>query len=580
MKRCAKAGNIIMFQRLINIFVGFEECLGKADLSELVKVACDHRQMDSLQYLINNHYPQNISIRSPISKIFRPLLIKDSSSSEPTFLAIEELDVAKIPMSLLAGIRSDDLEIVRSFILSGDDEGPIGVDVFELDAKLCRRMSASMAALIVSPRIYRFKFGIQSLVSMVEVASKGKHASNITVDIVCSFILNCDFDPHTDVIKSALVLAAGFSVQVLELIHKRFNINITQKSDILRNAIQMQCCETMSYLFKHLDQKAISNIIFFNHVDIFQHGTLECVTLLMDQYADFKESLLAISSSLQNDNIEVLEYVINQTSLKAKDKQVEGYSLNDIIQSAPYNYRPKVIQLLEQRFGPVTKSSLEIPSTTTLNQWHRSGNAHHIIGCLFNNSFTKESRTDILRFLYTTLKQWTHYTHVVMLCTDHIKAITSLDSVGTLQHDVEVTPPTHLASSRLQTALHSVFKDHKLGVLIMSHVGHVHRSLSIPLDNVIKGSKLLDNHSLSDYLRYGATEWFLQSYSNSIFMSKTHHQFVVNSSLLGQAFLKYDSKVIDALLTNPQIDDEGGERQHIEFVTNLSSCTSRLGAIV
>ncbi|GAM19168.1 hypothetical protein SAMD00019534_023430 [Acytostelium subglobosum LB1] len=515
--RCAKAGNISMFNLLINTQIG-GECLSYTDVNELVKVACDHSQMDFLQHLVDNH----------------------NGNGSP----------GKMPVSILACIRSDDLEGMESLIQRGD----VNVNVFELDAKLCHRMSASMAVLITSPRITRLKLGIESLVNMVEVVSKGKHASNITVDVVCNFILNCDFDLNHDettyMINSAMVTAAGFSVQVLEHIHTRFDQ--AYGSDMLGNAIRMQCRETILLLLNHLYEN--TNIDLVVHTSgVFRLGTLD----------------------LMNEHIEVLEYVISHTPLEAIKNKDE--LIGDIIQSALRNDRPQAIQWLENKFGyDAIAKAMRAPNLSALNTWIHLGNAPHTLEHLFSSTpFTNLPRIDRLRALYTILNQFTCNTHVIRLCSDQIKAITSqvsLESDNSIQPNVENTP-THVASTRLQTVLHSVFNDHKLGMLIMSHVGHVHRSLGIPFDKVIKGSKLLDNHSLSDYLRYGATEWFLQSYSNSIFMSKTHHRPRTNSSLLELAFLKCDSRAIDALLNNPCMTlrpkENGG---HLGFLYIVSTC--------
>ncbi|GAM26435.1 hypothetical protein SAMD00019534_096100 [Acytostelium subglobosum LB1] len=117
---------------------------------------------------------------------------------------------------------------------------------------------------------------------------------------------------------------------------------------------------------------------------------------------------------------------------------------------------------------------------------------------------------------------------------------------------------------------HKVFGITSIGKLIMGHVGSVHRSLGIEDGKLIKGATLLAKDSLVQYIKYGAVEWFLKSYSTFSNKYSTN-----NAVLLEEAFIRGDTRILEVLLANPcmTLDSDLSLSLSKRFVSSLSSCT-------
>ncbi|GAM26064.1 hypothetical protein SAMD00019534_092390 [Acytostelium subglobosum LB1] len=179
-----------------------------------------------------------------------------------------------------------------------------------------------------------------------------------------------------------------------------------------------------------------------------------------------------------------------------------------------------------------------------------TNNAHHSLAFVFNSStFNNQSRSHRLRLVHHVLHHAYKIgaTRLIKLCINHIE---SLNQLHCDDDDQPFTVPlTPVIGNRgtsdqhvLERSFHMVMGDTKLVTLIMRHIGLIHSS-----SKAIKGSTLLDNHKLSDYIKYGATEYLIQAYT-SIKQSFPH-----NTTLLYEAFAKCNTIALDALLFNPNM---------------------------
>ncbi|GAM26934.1 hypothetical protein SAMD00019534_101090 [Acytostelium subglobosum LB1] len=214
-----------------------------------------------------------------------------------------------------------------------------------------------------------------------------------------------------------------------------------------------------------------------------------------------------------------------------------------------YNDKPQYIQTLQHRFGIDRVAPLDQPTLRKLDEMAGS-NAYHSLEYYFNSStFTNIPNTHRLRTIHSIMSgaHQSGHTRVIKLCADNIKAITS-NVHGHQEQVLDIKMQVEPCSRQLERVVHSVFGDRKLGMLIMEQVGVVHKSLSV---DVIKGAQLIDRHCLNDYIKYGATEWFLKAYSRSSLSNKDNND--VNQTLLYTALTKCRTEIVEVLLANPKM---------------------------
>ncbi|GAM28202.1 hypothetical protein SAMD00019534_113780 [Acytostelium subglobosum LB1] len=154
---------------------------------------------------------------------------------------------------------------------------------------------------------------------------------------------------------------------------------------------------------------------------------------------------------------------------------------------------------------------------------------------------------DELEYLLDT---WTASPFVKTTITQRLRTVKSvLDSAnfdGKTRIIIFVTQSS--TKSTTVRAFHLVFKDRRLGMIIMKTIGDVYRRFGVNDDQLIKGGELLANHSLVDYIKYGAIEWFLKSYY------PVANIYPDNTKLLTAALIRADTQVMDAPLANPSMN--------------------------
>ncbi|GAM19496.1 hypothetical protein SAMD00019534_026710 [Acytostelium subglobosum LB1] len=470
----------------------------------------------------------------------------------------EELPEAKPFMSQLAVIRNNDWVNLESLINSD------GMNV-ELDTKTCRRMSESMARFITSGRTARRpKFFGSSVLNMVKAV--GKPGSNITAEIVCQFIVNCDHN-RPKFGHRAMRCAAGYSAQVMQLLNK--HLGVRYDAEFIIQSMRNQCRETMALLFQHIvDPGDFDNLVDIKNGahHLIHKGSLDDIILMLDNLDLVRRDPKICEWAAINPNPMVFEHIVNMFKLEKLDKSI----VKAVFDRALTHDSPQAIKILQQRFissgKPVPAPK---PILQTLHEMAEN-NAYHSLEFYFNSdTFAINSLPrDQLRTFHSIRDVAYHIgaTHVIKLCTDHINSINQQSR----QQDTILKSDTRLATCHpgMETAFRSVIGDNKLGKKIMDQIGIVHRSLGIDPEYIIKGAKLLDNHCLEDYLKFDATEWFLKSYTDSSFANIVHN----NTSLLEEAFTKCNARAVDVLLANPNMTLDGHSAS-LSFVWNVSECT-------
>ncbi|GAM28207.1 hypothetical protein SAMD00019534_113830 [Acytostelium subglobosum LB1] len=215
--------------------------------------------------------------------------------------------------------------------------------------------------------------------------------------------------------------------------------------------------------------------------------------------------------------------------------------------------------------GPSTTVSPADPSLAQYTWNHISlaaeSNSYDVLEYLLDtwtaSPFVNTTNTQRLRNINEALPtaHYLGFTRVIRLCQSIINRIKNNSSNNKKRKKSEtddestdiMMETTSTSSSRLSTAFQMVFRDRRLGMIIMRTIGDVYRRFGVKDDKLIKGGQLLAKHTLVDYIKYGAIEWFLKSYY------PVANIYPDNTKLLTAALIRADTQVMDVLLANPSM---------------------------
>ncbi|GAM25584.1 hypothetical protein SAMD00019534_087590 [Acytostelium subglobosum LB1] len=562
--RCAKDDNVNIFKALIKS-AGDKYILNK-NYNDIIDIAADRGHASFIKYL-GRYYTDKYGCRVSKASVrkLNYLLLKPNFNWGPLDSVIEWLRT-ELRVTPKAAIRKNDIAELETIT----SPRPYSL---ELDLKIYLQMSQSMALFISQSngphtQTYMMRFHGKSLVNMIKAI--GKPGSNITAHIACQFIANCNHSIVIGDLPRAMSLAASRSADVMKQLTVKFAAEYEVR--YLIKALKKGCRETQKLIIDQFEQRHFetSNIKYaaFNQIAI---ASLEDVTFILDHLDCVRDDQNILVWAVSNPHLEVFEHVINLFP----PLMIYHSMLINIIDRALLCYKPKIIEMIRLRFEtPYLASNktftLYRPTITTLVSLAHDQTApsleYHFKSSIFTNIPVIE-RLRILNFLLHS--GFMHMApKVIKLCTDHIKAL-SIDhqqqmfqAIGLKDEVLEVPQ----ASTKLERAFHLVFKDRKTGMHIMDRVGTVHKLLGINTEYLIKGAKLIDNHNLFDYIKYGATEWFLEAYSKFKFSTISGY----NNVLLAEAFNRCNTQVVDLLMNNPLmgLDHTMNGLLSIEFVQN------------
>ncbi|GAM22522.1 hypothetical protein SAMD00019534_056970 [Acytostelium subglobosum LB1] len=567
LERCAKYGNITIFLMIIETPQG-SKYLGTTDsIYEAIEIALDQGREDFLKHLVLHHMDT-----------------LDDSNQELLRNCFQDEALTRLRVIPRAAIMNNDIVALDSVAHQGD--------IFSLNAKMCRRMTESMARFICSPRTPPFLFSGESLLSMIKAV--GKPNSNITSDIVHQFMVNCSISGEGigipelhDARCLRTALKRGCGQQTLELLFKRVDKEHLDDDFVSAAAmafIMKQPLEDVIFVLEHLESfRNDPNICAWAtsnpHLDVFDHviGLFPKDKKMRDTEDEDEDE-----DDDDDDDEEGSDMSASEEEHEEDEEEEDELTVEDcidrIIDDALLNDKPGVVDNI---LGMFPEYNIKVMLEQSLFQLHQlvKDNAFHSLEALFNSYSDDLSNTEMLRILYSILV--CSYEHgiprVITLCQDQIKMILShsndqmkLDNKRTVVKTKKRRP--NAKKAKLGTVIHLVLSDKKLSTRIMESIGLIHRSsFGMKEDQLIKGAKLLDNHSLGDYIRYGATEWFIKSYNDNINILNQH----VNTSLLETALASCNKQVVKLLLDNPLMTlyIKDSDPISVYFVSRISSCT-------
>ncbi|GAM26214.1 hypothetical protein SAMD00019534_093890 [Acytostelium subglobosum LB1] len=542
LKNCASNGNIEVFDLLWSSTTT-NKYLSEKELNNAIRTAAKHGQPTMVDHL----FKCLAKVTTESSSSRKQQIHLRQGEETPTM----EMSEAMLQASLAQSIHNDDMINVEAQI------DCIG----ELHSEMCVKMSTSMAQLITTYRSPRLTFKGQSLFHMVKAI--GQPGSNITPEIVCQFIDNCDI-PSPDQLKETFELAADCSLALLQRIHTHFNLPYTDK--YLSRAVHRGLPDIVIYLAsQQTDEDFISEAVF--KLIAWHPITKDDLTLILDTLPFVKSNPEICAWAVCNPSFEVFKHVLSLFT----NEQLEGTDhLKDLFTQALLENNSRYLDFIQQRF---VNTKLEVPELDAQTLMDEASKNRYLLieRHLDSQSFTKLPAVQQHRTLHSLLYHSYRFgtTRIIKLCKDRIH---TLEGVNVEQVDQEMDIDQSkfdllpvAASPKLESTLHMVMSDEKLGKMIMTQIGSIHNKLGIDHKQVITGKQLLYNHNLRDYIKYGATEWFLQSYDDN--GAKLRY----NETLLLEAFARCDMRALNVLLTDPHMSLNGRFDKH--FVTNVSSCS-------
>ncbi|GAM26065.1 hypothetical protein SAMD00019534_092400 [Acytostelium subglobosum LB1] len=235
----------------------------------------------------------------------------------------------------MAAIHTDDLVAAESLIHN----------IKSLCPKWCQRMSTSMAMLITRPRTPALVFYLETLKNMVVAVEKP--GSNITVDIVCNFIDNCNFESinHQSYekwqLEEIMLIASNFSLAVMKHLHTRFKVPYH-----MVKVLQSRCREAMEFMKKSFDEVETDDGFYF-----ISKASIDEIKMMLEHSVKFRKDPQICKWAASNQSSEVFEYVIG---LFTPDQIMDnGYTttLEKLVRRALRNDRPQYFQILQRQLG-------------------------------------------------------------------------------------------------------------------------------------------------------------------------------------------------------------------------------------
>ncbi|GAM26898.1 LOW QUALITY PROTEIN: hypothetical protein SAMD00019534_100730, partial [Acytostelium subglobosum LB1] len=418
--RCAKVGNIAMFEAIINADILSHYPL-RHFIKEILYPALDHGQESFIKHLVINHPFKNHYFKSWFKCIDSS---NNNNQSQSIEFCVANLDKIKLSMIVSMAIRLDDNSSAEKLLYYQ-----------EFNGNLFRKMSKSMAELITGPRPHGknpYVFDVSSILHMIEAI--GQSRSTITPDMVCQYIENCyiitnnEYDQEDEVDKPCRLMwaAAAHSAKLMQLLHTRYKLDYDAGS--LEVALEKRCRETISLLFQQdVHNYNIGNQRIINGLhSLMAKGSLEDVVYVLDQLTwvsyDWPEILV---SALLNDDIKVFEYTIKMFTID----QLDDTLLSTVVDLVLRRDWLHIFKMLVQRCDDEEDVSfsnrvMAIAHSYNLSKLARS-NSYQSLEYLFNNFPTPTTMSQQLSschsIMYHAYQSVT--TRVIKLCTDKINAI-------------------------------------------------------------------------------------------------------------------------------------------------------------
>ncbi|GAM28178.1 hypothetical protein SAMD00019534_113540 [Acytostelium subglobosum LB1] len=437
-------------------------------------------------------------------------------------------------------IRNDDLHIAK-MVLDHCSINQLELDI-DIDA-WCRFMSKEMGLLIANSNKGPLLLTRNQLTCLIE--SIGQSDSQVTEEMVTQFIIHNMINTSTEEINSqCLEMAAGVSHSLLTLVVDTFHPTLTEYPDgCLSRAIKRGCLENIIFLTKNIYQGSDT---IGRQAQSMETGPLEYVKAVYTNLpVNAKRFRVGMEAAIANSNDAVFEYMFNNRST-----EFESDNLGLTAISAIRLDKPRVLQLLVKHM----KWEIHLSDILMAAAYNSVRVLEYLIVTNTANMITIANRLRTFKEAINNGYKFGNI-HIIRLCSSIIKDITLNKKRKHPEDESQPGEPNKReeapsSSSRMTLAFHMVFRDRRLGRIIMKMIGDISRTSDV---KSISGRALLEIDTLDEYIKYGATEWFIKAYS------AVSNLYPFNNHLLETAITYARSKIVDVLFnnTNMHINDSG-----------------------
>ncbi|GAM26653.1 hypothetical protein SAMD00019534_098280 [Acytostelium subglobosum LB1] len=360
--------------------------------------------------------------------------------------------------------------------------------------------------------------------------------------------------------QSSMNLAAGFSLALLLRVKEMTLLDYDYRC--LEAAIEHDRLDVISYLLANnfINGSFMQSWTFEL---LFTKGSVDAIKIV-HQHVKLDKPNLCVNSIKNSLEVfkHVMEYVHPPSSLSPRQHRS---IINAAVVQDKVNHLKHLIDILY--------SLIPMPSLDTLIEATKKSavsTLEYIFVKIKPLPLTRLSEIEQLRVLKSILHSAydSGNTRIITICNNLIRDINTANP--NMKRKYSDDTPTALA----QSVIHSVLGNNKLNSMIMKHVGLIHRScLGIDQSLIIKGGQLFGNNSLLDFIKYGATEYFIKSFKS---INLKHSYPPNNNKLISAAIAHFTPRhipLLDALIAHPSMTLSPETISWREFINQLSDCT-------
>ncbi|GAM28158.1 hypothetical protein SAMD00019534_113340 [Acytostelium subglobosum LB1] len=384
--------------------------------------------------------------------------------------------------------------------------------------RLWHRMSQSLGKHLGSQDQIPFDLSDKDFKAIID--SIGEENSRMSEDVAKLFISKHITVRSWAIKEYGMIQSARISISFMEMIKSLYTLEYGR--DCLAMAIQHGCKETIPHLVQYIGEGVPKhNLKVLEAIgQVLSKGSLADVKYLFEHLPEkFIKQLLFYINAIEN-TIEVFEFVLETWY----SLEMDGQAWQQLIDEAYIKNSVHVVQWMNHHHPSY------LPNTRTL-QIAASKNA-------FGS----------LQYYYD------HQAPSLNLPTHHL--LRSLHSIMNVAYTHGHTRIIHLCHSN---------------IIILEKINkHV---LGVPAICSIKGGELLSRHSLRQYLKYGATDFFNKSFQT------VSESYPFNTQLLIDSMYLYDMRATDNILGNHQMSpryDDGSHIYVMKFIVEFLSCSHPL----
>ncbi|GAM26667.1 hypothetical protein SAMD00019534_098420 [Acytostelium subglobosum LB1] len=340
--------------------------------------------------------------------------------------------------------------------------------------------------------------------------------------------------------RSSLNWAASISLELLQCIQGMTSLEYDNRC--LDSAIEHNRLDVILYL---LANNWIDCVIQnWSPKILFAKGSVDAIKIIQKHVTVSNPQLCV--NTIQN-TLEVFKHVMEHVNPLSS---LSSQQLRSIVNSAVV--QDKVDHL--KHLVDITHSPMPTPSLDTLIEATKKNavsTLEYILVKTNQSPFNRLSEIDQLRVLRSILDSAydSGHTRIIAICINLIRGIPDT-KMKRKYSDMEMDDAP---ATLTQSVVHSVLGNNKLNSMIMEHVGWIHRScLGIDDNLIIKGEQLFGNNSLLDFIKYGATEYFIKSFKSI----NLKHSYPPNNKLISATiahFTPLHIPILDVLLRYPSM---------------------------